>query len=125
MSAGRKQSLDDLRREVGRICEGNGTWQDITKVRDFRSYEPAPKDERLRDTARTLSPAERGPFGRWLVQQAGRDGLIGKLASAARADRAFPLDGDPDAVRERLRTCMAEGDMFDAVDDAELDWMSY
>lgn len=58
-------------------------------------------------------------FGRWLLAQKGREGWVGDLADAARADRQFPKDRDPEAVRKRLREVQAEGDMFEAVDDAE------
>jgi len=65
------------------------------------------------------------PFGRWLLEQTKRDGWIGDLAKAAKADRGFPKAGDPDAVRKRLGELQAEGDMFEAVDDAEMAWLSY
>ncbi|WP_240197832.1 hypothetical protein [Novosphingobium sp. P6W] len=115
--------LANLRREVGRIAGGGGAWQDITKPTDYRAFTPAPKDSRLKVEGRTAAPAERGPFGRWLVRQP-EEGLRAGLVKAARADRQFPLDGDPEAVRIRLRACMAEGSMFEAMDDAELDWLS-
>jgi hypothetical protein len=115
--------LADLRREVGRIAGGGGAWQDITKPTDYRAFTPIPRDGRLTAVGRTAAPAERGPFGRWLVRQP-EEGLRAGLVKAARADRQFPLDGDPEAVRLRLRACMAEGAMFEAVEDAELDWMS-
>ena len=63
-------------------------------------------------------------FGRWVLAQTNREGWIGDLVTAARSDRQFPRDGDPEAVRKRLRETMAEGDMFEAVDDAESDWLS-
>lgn len=113
--------LDDLRREVGRIAAGGGAWQDLTRPTDYRAFEPAPKDARLKVEGRTATPAERGPFGRWLVSQP-EEGFRAALVRAVRADRQFPLDGDPEAARARLRACMAEGDMFEALDDAELDW---
>lgn len=116
--------LDDLRREVGRICAGDGAWQDISKTTDYRAYTPAPPDSRLREMGRTEPPSERGPFGRWLLRQE-ETGIRAGLIQAAKADRQFPLDGDPEAVRARLRACMAEGDMFEAVDEAELDWLSH
>lgn len=68
---------------------------------------------------------QRPPFGEWLVKQVDRDGWVGELVTAAKADRAFPRKGDPEAVRKRLREVQAESDMFQAVDDAELDWLSY
>jgi len=123
--AGRKQQLDNLRREVGRICEGKGAFRDITEVRDFRPFEPAPTDARLREQGLVRSPSERMSFGRWVIAQEGQKGLIGRLASCACADPAFPVEGDPEAVRARLRVVMADGDMFAAVDEAELDWACY
>ena len=61
-------------------------------------------------------------FGAWLSTQTSRSGFVGQLAAAAAGDRRFPRTGDPEAVRTYLRTAMADGDMFDAVDDAEADW---
>lgn len=61
-------------------------------------------------------------FGAWLATQASRGGFVGQLAAAAGGDRRFPKAGDPEAVRTYLRAAMADGDMFDAVDDAEADW---
>jgi hypothetical protein len=61
-------------------------------------------------------------FGRWLLAQVPREGWVGDLIAAAKLDPQFPKDGDPEAVRKRLRDIQAEGDMFQAVDDAELDW---
>lgn len=69
--------------------------------------------------------AERGPFGRWLLMQVERGGLVGELAKGAKGDRGFPRDGDPEAVRKRLSILQADGDMFEALDEAELDWASY
>jgi hypothetical protein len=67
----------------------------------------------------------RPAFGTWLLAQQGRGGLIGQLATGAAADRGFPRYGDVEAVRSRLRAIQADGDMFEAVDDAELDWIAY
>jgi hypothetical protein len=64
------------------------------------------------------------PFGEWLLQQRDRTGWVGDLVASARADPKFPKKGSPDDVRARLRAVMAEGDMFEAVDDAEADWSS-
>lgn len=63
------------------------------------------------------------PFGQWLMTQTDRIGLVGQLATGAHADRRFPRTGDPEAVRKHLSAMQADGDMFDAVDDAELDWL--
>lgn len=68
---------------------------------------------------------KRETFGRWLLAQKDRGDWIDALAAAARADRTFPKDGDPEAVRAHLRAAQADGDTFQAVDDAELDWMSW
>jgi len=64
-------------------------------------------------------------FGQWLLNQTPRDGWVGDLARAAKKDSAFPKEGDPEAVRARLRALDADSDMFQAVDDAEMDWLSY
>ena len=69
--------------------------------------------------------SRREPFGRWLVGQRDRGDWIDDLANAARSDRGFPKDGDPEAVRAHLRAQQADGDVFQIVDDAELDWASY
>lgn len=115
--------LDDLRREIGRIADGGGAFQDVTKVPDFRAFDPAPPDARLGKAGRTKTGEERGPFGRWLLRQP-PEGLLAPLIAAAKADRQFPLDGDADAVRARLNACGAEGVMFEAVDEAEIDWLA-
>lgn len=64
-------------------------------------------------------------FGRWIIAQRDRGDRVDGLAEAARADRTFPKDGDPEAVRAHLRAQQADGDVFQAVDDAETDWLSY
>lgn len=68
------------------------------------------------------APSEPVPFGRWVLQQIDRGGFIGELAKAAKADRAFPRDGDPEAVRKRLSEQGADPDMHEALDDAEMDY---
>lgn len=65
------------------------------------------------------------PFGRWLLRQRERGDWIDGVAEAARADRQFPKDGDPEAVRKRMREMSADGDAFAAIDDAELHWLAY
>jgi hypothetical protein len=68
---------------------------------------------------------EREPFGRWLIAQKDRGDWIDALADAARKDPRFPKNGSPDDVRVHLNAMQAEGDMFEAVDDAEADWLAY
>ena len=63
-------------------------------------------------------------FSQWLMTQKDRSDLVGQLAIGAVADRRFPRNGDPEAVRRHLSAMQAEGDMFAAVDDAESDWLS-
>ncbi len=63
-------------------------------------------------------------FGRWLLDQRDRGDWVDGLADAARADRTFPKNGDPEAVRSHLRRQQADGDTFQAVEDAENDWQS-
>ena len=59
------------------------------------------------------------PFGTWLLTQLKRDGWIGDLAKAAKADRRFPRDGDPHMVRKHLSDNQAESAMLEVVDDAD------
>ncbi|WP_395395964.1 hypothetical protein WBP07_21745 (plasmid) [Novosphingobium sp. BL-8A] len=127
----RAKVLDDLRREVGRICDGKGDWQDFTKPKDYRAFTPAPKDSRLNPPSTagepgmpSSHPAQRGSFCGWLVRQADRGGFVGGLATAAAADRAFPRDGDVEAARRWLQGARASGDDWEALDDAELDWLA-
>lgn len=117
--------LEDLRREVGRIAAGHGAWQDITKPTDYRAFTPAPADPRLREVGRTKAGTDELPFGQWLLLQADRAGLIGRLAKAALADRSFPRNCTPDGMRERLSKLGADPEMHEALDDAELDWASF
>lgn len=63
------------------------------------------------------------PFGTWLLTQVARKDWIGDLARAAKADRRFPRDGDPDTVRSHLGEQQAESDMLEAIDDAESIWL--
>ena len=66
----------------------------------------------------------RKAFSDWLLTQKDREDWIAELATAARADRQFPRNATPDAVRQRLSAMGAEGDMFERVDDAERAWAS-
>ncbi len=64
------------------------------------------------------------PFGRWLLTQRDRGDWVDGIADAARADRTFPKNGNPEAVRAHLRKQQADGDVFAAIDDAESDWLA-
>lgn len=64
-------------------------------------------------------------FGRWLLDQKSRRCTIGLLAENAARDPGFPRDGSVDAVSCRLNAVGAEGDMHLALEDAELDYLSY
>lgn len=68
---------------------------------------------------------ERAPLGRWLLAQRGRSDMIGELAEAARRDPRFPIEGDFRAISARLNEVGADGDMHQALEDAELDWAAY
>jgi hypothetical protein len=68
---------------------------------------------------------EKAPsFGRWLIEQRGRDDAIGALAKQAHADPAFPRDGSPKDVSQRLNAIGADGDAHQVLEDAELDWLA-
>lgn len=73
----------------------------------------------------TVPEPEREPFGEWLLRQSSRKDWIGDLAKAAKADRSFPKGGTVDDVRRRLQEQGADGDVHEALDDAELDWASF
>jgi hypothetical protein len=101
-----------------------------TKAKPKPKPKPKPKLE-LKSTPAPLPPRQpiprpmpSTPFGTWLLAQTKNDGWIGDLAKAAKADRAFPRNGDADAVRERLSLAGAEVDMVEAVDVAELAWLA-
>lgn len=64
------------------------------------------------------------PFGRWLVAQRDRGDWVDQLADAARADSAFPKDGDPEAVGKWLSGARASGDDWEALEDAKNAWQS-
>jgi hypothetical protein len=77
------------------------------------------------DETELPAAVDREPFGRWLIAQKDRGDWIDALADAARKDPRFPKNGSPDEVRAHLNFMQAEGDMFEAVDDAEADWLAY
>lgn len=114
--------LENVKREVGRIAAGGGTFHDIGKPTDYGAFVPAPADPRGREMGRTKTGDERPPFGRWLLLQSDQDGFLGQLAKAARLGRGFPKDGDPEAVRKQLSAQGADPDMHEALDDAERAW---
>jgi len=64
------------------------------------------------------------PFGRWLLAQKSRGDWIDDLAAQARADRGFPRNGDPKAVRTRMAANGADGDTVEQLEDAERAWRS-
>ena len=66
----------------------------------------------------------REAFGRWLLAQRDRgDWVDGSVQCRSRRSRVSQ-NGDPEAVRAYLRNAQADGDTFQAIDDAELDWLS-
>lgn len=77
-----------------------------------------------RGTAEAAEPTQppRESFGRWLIAQKDRGDWIDPIAAAARRDSIFPKDGSAEDVREHFRKMGADGDAFEALDDAELDW---
>ena len=63
-------------------------------------------------------------FGKWMLVQRDVSGAMADLIAAAKADRAFPRRGSPEAVRKRLIEMQADGDMHALIDDAQTDWLS-
>jgi hypothetical protein len=93
---------------------------------------PAPLPGELPPTINQLEEIRYGDdveprpsFGEWLLAQKDRKGWIGDLGKAAKADRDFPKRGSPDDVRKRLQQMGADGDVFEALDDAEMDWAGF
>jgi hypothetical protein len=70
----------------------------------------------------TLNPSTSAPFGAWLVDQAKRPGMLGELAKAVKLDRRFPKTGSVEDVRRHFGSIGAEGDAFEALDDAEREY---
>jgi hypothetical protein len=64
----------------------------------------------------------REAFGTWLLKQDKRDGIVGELARAAKADRRFPKKGTPEQVHAHLQAAQADGNTWAALEDAEMDW---
>lgn len=64
-------------------------------------------------------------FGAWLIKQRDRQGVLGELVQAAKSDPKFPRTGTPEEVRQHLGKMQVDGDFYDAVDEAETDWLSY
>ena len=80
--------------------------------------EPQPAREMIEE-----APVPTKPFGTWLLEQKGhRREWIANLAKAAGVDTSFPKRGDPEAVRARMTAMGADGDAFEAIDDAEREW---
>ncbi|HEU4958975.1 MAG TPA: hypothetical protein VFT56_01090 [Sphingomonas sp.] len=62
-------------------------------------------------------------FGAWLLGQRQRPNWIGSLAAQAMRDPGFPREGSPEDVRAYLSRQEAwDGDLFEALDDAEAEW---
>ncbi|WP_019517935.1 hypothetical protein [Sphingomonas sp. Mn802worker] len=64
-------------------------------------------------------------FGAWLRVQVDRERLVGQLVAGAKLGRRFPRDGSPEDVRRHLAAMQAEDDLFEAVDEADIDWRAY
>jgi len=65
------------------------------------------------------------PFAAWLADQHKRDDFVGSLAKGLRGSRGYPRAGSVDDVRKHLSTIKAEGDAFEALEDAERDWLCH
>lgn len=121
----KRDAIGNVMRKIGRIADGGGTLQDMTKPTDYGAFVPAPADPRGREMGRTKTEGDRPAFGRWLLLQTDNDGFLGQLANAVRLDRSFPKDGDPEAVRKHLSAQGADPPMHEALDDAELEWSTF
>lgn len=77
------------------------------------------------DSPISRSPASRPCFAAWLLAQDHRQDAIGELARAARRDPSYPARGDWRAVSKRLNELSADGDLHEALADAEIDWVAW
>jgi len=68
------------------------------------------------------SKPERPSFAALLLGQGKRPGTLGELAKAAKQDRLFPARGSADDVRARFSAVGADGDAFEALEDAEREY---
>ncbi len=118
-------SLDQLRAEVARI-ESELSFDFAASIAPPPpAPEPLPEElppvvGQFDDVAEVED--ERQPFGAWLLEQDKRKGWIADLAKWAKSDRGFPRTGSVEDVRNRLTAVYAEGDAYEALEDAELDW---
>lgn len=64
-------------------------------------------------------------FAGWLLSRPERRNWTDDLVKVARSDPAFPKAGDVEAVRKHLEARGADGDMFERLDDAELDYLAH
>ena len=67
---------------------------------------------------------KRPAFAAWLIARPDSGNWVDGLAQAARADRAFPRHGDLEAVKKWLQGRRPSGDDWEALDDAELDYLA-
>ncbi|MBM3928913.1 MAG: hypothetical protein FJ335_10705 [Sphingomonadales bacterium] len=67
---------------------------------------------------------KRPAFAAWLLARADSGGWVDGLAAVARTDRSFPRGGDIEAVKRWLQSKRPSGDDWEALDDAELDYLA-
>lgn len=121
------RTIEDLRSQVARICAGEGEFQDVTKVKGFAPLSPGEVavNPQFVNVPQPPAATEEPPltFGRWLLDQEPTTEDMFLLIDCARRDPRFPVSGDVEEVRRRLRACGAEGELLSALDDAELEWV--
>ena len=66
---------------------------------------------------------EQQQFSSWLVAQAKRHDWIGQLADQASRDPRFPRRVDAEEVRKYLSLRGADPDLYEMLDDAEIEWL--
>lgn len=121
------RTIEDLRGQVARICAGEGEFQDITKVKGLAPLSPGEIAVNPQFANVPAPPAAREEppltFGRWLLDQEPTTEDMFLLIDCARRDPRFPVSGDVEDIRRRLRACGAEGELLDALGLAELEWV--
>lgn len=126
-----RTNLDALRAEIHRI-EQEPSFDFAAAEKAQAEPVPLPEEKppvvgQFDEPAAEEAPVDdygRQPFGTWLLAQNKRKDWIADLAKWANSDARFPKHGDADAVRKRLTEIYAEGDAFEALDDAELNWLA-
>jgi hypothetical protein len=110
--AGDAAAHDQLSLVIPPRCEG------VAQLTD-----PAPCREPSAAAEEARAGAAPHPFGAWLAGRRKAAGAIGELAKALSGNAAIEKLRTADEVRRWFSSVGADGDAFDALDDAERAWL--